>query len=729
MRTANGKNRVQTAMRNEASAGLRSIRLGLPAVYILAVTATLPRPAHAQIADAALASQVFQPAIGTNDVLLSVEPASVAANLRFALGSILNYQRKPLVLFRDTTVGGQGFDLSRAQELAVVKDQLTLDLIGVIGLHYRWLHTQIGLSLPINLLLSGTEIDRSAQPSGDLDATGIGDLQIQLKVQVLRNLAGFSLAFSPIITLPTGDEDQYGGEDGVGFRPRLVADYRIWRLTFAANLGWLVRKNTRFVSSELGDRLLYGVGARLHAQRRLDLIVELAGQAGFSTQSGCIEDSNVSPPTVVCSGNSDNDIDAFPVELLTGGRMSLGYDLHAEIGIGFGLVKAIGSPQVRAIAGLRWAPDFTDTDGDGIRDAEDRCPAQPEDRDRFEDGDGCPDPDNDKDLLLDPNDRCPLKAEDRDTFQDEDGCPDPDNDKDGIEDVKDSCPLEPETKNGFKDADGCPDIPDQDGDGIADKDDRCPKAAEDKDNYHDEDGCPDPDNDNDDVPDASDACPLEPEDADSFEDSDGCPDPDNDRDGVLDAADKCPREPETINGIRDNDGCPDRGKPSVVVKADKIVITKRVYFATGRAKIRRRSYSLLRQVAQTLRAHPEILVVRVEGHTDSRGRQARNKRLSQARASAVRKFLIARGEIAEQRLVAKGYGSEQPIEDNRTRRGRAANRRVEFKIVERKKQQGSRRRHHRRRQADSRAGRQQAWDQPIGRRAGLSRTGCAQARG
>ena len=101
-------------------------------------------------------------------------------------------------------------------------------------------------------------------------------------------------------------------------------------------------------------------------------------------------------------------------------------------------------------------PDV-DTDGDGIVDRLDKCPTDPEDKDGFEDEDGCPDPDNDKDGVPDVTDKCPNVPEDKDAFEDEDGCPDPDNDKDGILDTVDKCPNEPETFNGFEDDDGCPD--------------------------------------------------------------------------------------------------------------------------------------------------------------------------------------------------------------------------------------------------------------------------------
>lgn len=166
-----------------------------------------------------------------------------------------------------------------------------------------------------------------------------------------------------------------------------------------------------------------------------------------------------------------------------------------------------------------------DRDHDGIPDRKDRCPAEAEDRDGFQDDDGCLDPDDDGDGILDVVDECPRAAEDVDGFQDEDGCPDLDNDGDGIPDLRDACPDEPETINGYRDADGCPDaIVDSDGDGIADGDDLCPQAAEDLDRFEDGDGCPDPDNDLDGIADADDRCPDEAEDYDGVSDDDGCPD-------------------------------------------------------------------------------------------------------------------------------------------------------------------------------------------------------------
>jgi len=134
-----------------------------------------------------------------------------------------------------------------------------------------------------------------------------------------------------------------------------------------------------------------------------------------------------------------------------------------------------------------------------------------------------PDLDPDKDGILGDADKCPAEAEDKDAFQDDDGCPDNDNDGDGVADATDKCPTEPEDKDSFEDEDGCPDL-DNDGDGIPDAADKCPIEAEDKDSFQDDDGCPDPDNDADGVLDPQDKCPDQPETRNGFQDEDGCAD-------------------------------------------------------------------------------------------------------------------------------------------------------------------------------------------------------------
>ena len=246
-----------------------------------------------------------------------------------------------------------------------------------------------------------------------------------------------------------------------------------------------------------------------------------------------------------------------------------------------------------------------------------------------------------------------------------------DRDGDGIIDPEDQCPDDPEDFDAYEDENGCPEDQDQDGDGRPDTVDACPIEPEDADGYQDQDGCPELDNDLDGIADGGDRCPNEPEDRDGFQDADGCPDLDNDGDNIPDATDRCPNEP----GPADEGGCP-RVYQDVEVTSTGIVIRQTIYFEFNRAVIRSVSFPILNTVAQVLRDFPDINV-EVQGHTDDRGNDNYNLRLSQERAEAVRQYLIQQG-IAAERLTSQGYGEGRPIDSNRTAQGRARNRRVEF---------------------------------------------------
>ncbi len=258
-------------------------------------------------------------------------------------------------------------------------------------------------------------------------------------------------------------------------------------------------------------------------------------------------------------------------------------------------------------------------------------------------------PDADGDGIADRDDRCPREREDRDGFQDSDGCPDPDNDGDGVLDRRDQCRDQAEDKDGWQDTDGCPD-PDNDGDGVADADDRCPEAAEDKDGHEDGDGCPDPDNDGDSVLDAYDQCPDTP--SGTAVDSKGCPLPQ-----AAPAPVPVPVAP-----------------PVEEIRGD--LILEGVNFVTGSADLTPASLEILQKVAHSLEAYPEV-AIEIRGHTDSAGAAEANRDLSQRRALSVREYLVSLG-ISAARLTAVGYGEDYPIADNATPDGRARNRRVEI---------------------------------------------------
>ncbi|MDO5975631.1 OmpA family protein [Flavivirga jejuensis] len=257
--------------------------------------------------------------------------------------------------------------------------------------------------------------------------------------------------------------------------------------------------------------------------------------------------------------------------------------------------------------------------------------------------------DTDGDGIYDKNDACPDVA----GLEAFNGCPDTDND--GIEDSKDSCPNEA----GLAELNGCPD---SDGDGIADKDDKCPTVA----GLKALAGCPDADGDG--VTDAQDKCPNTAGPA----ANNGCPWPDTDGDGVLDKDDKCP----DVVGSVANNGCPE-----VTEEVQKTLneYAKTILFDTGRSTIKTQSESVLKDIISILNEYSTATFT-VEGHTDSSGRATTNQKLSESRANAVKDYLVSHG-IDTSRLSAVGYGEDKPIDSNKTRKGRANNRRVEINLV------------------------------------------------
>ncbi|MCL2777591.1 MAG: OmpA family protein [Polyangiaceae bacterium] len=220
-------------------------------------------------------------------------------------------------------------------------------------------------------------------------------------------------------------------------------------------------------------------------------------------------------------------------------------------------------------------------------------------------------------------------------------------------------------------------VSDRDHDGIPDDIDACPDEPEDHQDPDPNDGCPlPPDRDGDGIPDQYDLCPDQPEDKDGIDDGDGCPEDDADNDGIPDAVDACPKEPGPKNPDPKKNGCP----TLIKVEGSVVRVLQQVHFKTGSTTILPDSFPMLQEIANLLKANKGIKRMSIEGHTDNRGGADMNKKLSQGRADSVMSWLVQHGIDAD-RLEAHGYGLERPIEDNATEKGRAKNRRVDFKIV------------------------------------------------
>ena len=277
--------------------------------------------------------------------------------------------------------------------------------------------------------------------------------------------------------------------------------------------------------------------------------------------------------------------------------------------------------------------------------------------------------DTDLDGVPDRKDKCPDTP--KGAVVDENGCP-IDSDGDGVFDGLDQCTGTP--KGATVDAKGCPS--DSDGDGVYDGIDQCPDTP--KGATVDARGCP-TDSDSDGVYDGIDQCPNTPKGC--TVDATGCP-KDSDNDGVCDGIDKCPDTPAAAKV--DSDGCP-------IVVSEKetelldtgMIRLQNVNFETAKANILPESYPVLDEVGAILRKWPQ-LKIEIGGHCDSRGSDAYNLRLSDARAKSVKDYLVAKfPDLAADQLSTRGYGESKPIAKNNSALNMAKNRRVEFVVLNR----------------------------------------------
>jgi hypothetical protein len=543
---------------------------------------------------------------------LYLEHAATPGTAEWNAGLWMSYAFRPITL-RDPTTKAIAFN--------VIRHQITGDVTASLGLFHRF---ALGVDLPVLVYQSGdapTGASRRALGDALLPAQAMGDLALVAKATIVKPTAGdfggFALAVHERFTMPTGDEASFMGEGVVTSETRLLAEYGLVALSLHAALGLKLRGDSaRFACastpgegtstdpclSRFGHEVPFGFGVSFRPQA--------IGLDDKGRWTWYLESHGHLPASPLAPFQSTP---ASSLQLGIGARFAI-RDVSILAGLETGPVGGVGDPPLRAVLGVGWAPRVHDQDGDGIDDDVDQCRELPEDKDGYQDDDGCPDADNDDDGVPDTADKCPTAKEDEDGFQDDDGCPDPDNDADGILDAQDACPNEAGPANANPKLNGCP-VKDPDGDGVFGDQDKCPDVAEDKDGFQDEDGCPDPDNDGDGILDAVDACPNLKGIQSGDPKQNGCPDPDRDKDTYLDAADKCPEQAETWNGFQDEDGCPDeapkgKAKPELTVKdatAKKpasIALNDAIKL-TAENGVDPASMPALRALAAELLAHPD----------------------------------------------------------------------------------------------------------------------------
>ena len=590
--------------------------VGWVAIVVLAGMLALPGRSAAAAGVTAPApdinAQSFESAPAKYDGLL-VRSARPQGDADWQLGATLHYARRALAFANRTG------DVGLVQ--TVLGDLWMLDL-GVARGYGKW---TFEATLPVALMMRGggpnlLAIDRPLAPA-------FGDLRVGARRHLwrrsVRDFGEVDVAAMALYAAPTGATGSWLTNGGARVDLFGLGTWRYagWQVDAAAGLRLrpLERLDAQVADPATGQAKVDGngqpvietalaVGSEVVVQiagGRRWLAERLGGRLALQIKGAAAADATVDQTLAEVLAQADWRLarGAWRVFGAVGGAMTSGY----------------GAPQLRVMAGLRFDPGLlaNDADGDGLDDRDDRCPTEAEDKDGFQDADGCPDLDNDADGVPDSVDRCPLVPEDRDGRDDEDGCPDLDDDGDGIPDAQDKCPTKAEDWDGYDDTDGCPD-PDNDGDGIPDEDDLCPNAAEDK------------------------------------------------------------------HGPDRMDGCPDVPTPAAVSdEGTRLRLQGRIGFTYATANVSAAGLKVLDAAAAYLRAHKELQALEVAVFTDSNGARAALKAQSQARADAVKAYLVKKSGLASHQIRAVGRGAAEPIGDNHTLAGRSRNRRVELRILKR----------------------------------------------
>jgi outer membrane protein OmpA-like peptidoglycan-associated protein len=568
-----------------------------------AVIAIAAMPASAD----KLAISIFDPTPSTTGTQFQLQSADVGHNGDYVLSVAVSHATDPLIL--DGGADGQAQVIQRSTQMV---------LGGAFAFADRF---EAGARIPFYVQDGAAAGDPSMMFTADpASGAAMGDITMHGKVRLWRN-RGASLAGGVQLTIPTAEEGSFTGTQKPSLRAlgiaSIVPNAFEHRLSLTGHVGAIARAKSSFANIEQGSGGTWGAGISVRALDRMWLAAEMFGDVLPSARKATA---------------TTNAVSLSPIEWLAGIRYMPDHRLSIGLAMGRGLTAAAGSPSLRGVLEVTYAPNAAE-----LRPI--RTPLPPK-----------PDLDADGDGIKDSVDQCKTEAEDADLFDDTDGCPDLDNDKDGIADVADKCPLDPEDLDKFEDTDGCPDK-DNDSDMIADVVDKCPNEAEDKDGH---------------------------------DDLDGCPDDDNDGDGIADGKDKCPSQAETINGNKDEDGCPDAGDSSIVLSPDRIETLDAIQFDRGnKVVIAKASFNVLGQIGSTMRAHPEIVRVRVTCHVHPSGNYEKDQELSDKRAQAVRDWLVQWGLTAG-RVEARGFGSSKPLAPPDQKGAQLINDRIEMIILERK---------------------------------------------
>jgi outer membrane protein OmpA-like peptidoglycan-associated protein len=553
---------------------------------------------------------------------------------------------------------------------------------GVMGAAFWKGRMRVGASVPLYWRATGPAVSETG--------TRLGDARLDLAWRLLPGTydgfgavayagVGLPMGTGASLLTPTGTRGWFGGAVDYELGPALVA------LNGAIELG-----APNELTVPMSEAVLLGAGLAWQVHERVDLSSEV------------VVTSQVDRFLGLGQGTA--------VEGSVGTRVTLIEGVDARISVGTGLSDGVGAPGWRVLGGITWRPPAAvlDQDLDGVIDARDACPTQPEDRDGYMDADGCADPDDDGDGLLDGADACPRQAEDLDGWHDDDGCPEVDAlltltvvdwggrpERAGHVTLTDGTQtlelLEVSQLTQHLDAGTwtlrveTPGFDPWTHELVVDEGGPVAVTAQ----LHapgevahvaltvaDLQGQP-----------LQGATVTVGEDLRPIPLDGGASDLRLQAGSHLLAVRAPGHAPKlvTVRATLDTPQALDVQLDTERVRLTQgaLQLLEPIPFDPGSSALSDEARAILDQVATLMVLHDELTLVRIEVHTDNQGPESTNLDLSQRRADTVMGYLVRQG-VRRRRLYAVGFGEEFPIATNDTDAGRAQNRRVAFYVEERR---------------------------------------------
>jgi OOP family OmpA-OmpF porin len=380
------------------SLGLRP-RHWIAGAAVVALAVTAPRAASAQVGGD-IDLNLFRPAMDSRGYL-TINASQVLGHgeLSFGMGAL-----------------DWGYKLASFEAGAneyTVKNMFAATLIAAYGLKAGPVELELGASVPLIIMSGDRNPDSLGDPGNPNDdqlfkfsGQGLGNVGLHLKTRFLKTTKKprIGLGLIASVYLPTvSEKGAWLGESKATPQIMAIVDKefgRRGRFKAALNAGIRIRSAARFVDTGTGGANSPATNVALEAESEIP--VGLGLSYAISPQKFDVIGEVFG---AIPLGSSEN---YQPAEAIGGIKVYLARNSFLSLGGGAGLMPAKGgNPDVRAFIGIVFEPNIGDRDGDGLKDDVDQCPLDPEDKDGFEDENGCPDPDNDQDGIADTEDKCP----------------------------------------------------------------------------------------------------------------------------------------------------------------------------------------------------------------------------------------------------------------------------------------------------------------------------------